>query len=295
MPTLPRDRLGYSSPFTRAPLKLPGNGRMIVWSVINIEEWEITRPMPRQLSIAPMGQSIIPDMPNWTWYEYGMRVGFWRLLQAYARAGVTPTLSLNARVCETYPEVAVAAREAGWEFMAHCLTQMPIQQMEDQREVIRQSAAIIAAFTGQAPKGWLGPGRTQTFHTLDFVAQAGMTWFGDWVLDDQPLWVRTAHGPLLSLPYSAEINDITLMVSHHHESDVLLTRARDAFDRLYAESADSTRIMAIGVHPYVTGQAHRIKYFEELYDYINQHDGVVHMVGGEIYDWYAGQVPQPAR
>ena len=293
MSTLPRDRLGYSSPFTRPPLKLPGKGRMIVWSVINIEEWEITRPMPRQLSMAPMGQSIIPDMPNWTWYEYGMRVGFWRLLKAYEKAGVRPTVSINARVTETYPEASAAARDAGWEFMAHCLTQMPIQAIEDQRDMMRASADIIEKFTGSRPSGWLGPGRTETWHTLDYAAEAGFTWFGDWVLDDQPVWVKTAHGPLCAVPYSSEINDITLMVSHHHESEVLYSRARDAFDRLYAESADSTRVLAIGVHPYVTGQAHRIKYFEQLYDYINGLDGVVHMVVAEIMDWYAKQVARP--
>ncbi len=120
-----------------------------------------------------------------------------------------------------------------------------------------------------------------------------MTWFADWVLDDQPIWVRTANGPLLSVPYSAEINDITLMVSHHHQSDVLFKRAADAFDRLYQESAQSARVMAIGVHPYVTGAAHRIKYFEQLYDYINKHRGVVHWTGQDIYDWYAKLVPPP--
>jgi peptidoglycan/xylan/chitin deacetylase (PgdA/CDA1 family) len=288
--TLPRERLSYSSPFTRPPLKLPGKARMIVWSVVNIEEWEITRPMARQLSQPPMGQTPIPDMPNWTWYEYGMRVGFWRLKRALQNAGVTPTMSINAKVCETYPEVAAAARDAGWEFMAHAFVQMPIQQIEDQRAVIKQSCDVIEKFTGKRPTGWLGPGRGQTFDTLDYVTECGLTWFGDWILDDQPLWVKTRHSPILAVPYSAEINDITLMISHHHESDVLLKRTIDAFDRLYAESADSTRVMAIGVHPYVTGAAHRIKYFEELYDYINRHD-VVHWTGQQIYDWYSGQVP----
>jgi peptidoglycan/xylan/chitin deacetylase (PgdA/CDA1 family) len=293
MPTLPRDRFSYSSPFTRPPLRLPGAGRMIVWSIINIEEWEITRPMPRQISIAPMGQSIIPDMPNWTWYEYGMRIGFWRLLKAYEKAGVTPTVSINAKVCESYPEAASAARDAGWEFMAHCVTQMPIQQIEDQRGLIADSVRLIEKFTGKRPTGWLSPGRTQTWHTLDYVAEAGLSWFGDWILDDQPIWVKTAHGPLVGVPYTAEFNDITMMVSHHHESRVLFERGRDVFDRLYAESAESTRVMAIGVHPYVTGQAHRIKYFEELYAYINSHEGVVHMVGGEIADWFRAQTPPP--
>jgi allantoinase len=287
----PRERFDYSSPFTRPPLKLPGNGRIVVWTVVNIEEWEITRPMARQLSIAPQGQSVIPDMPNWTWYEYGMRVGFWRLMRALETAGVTPTMSINAKVCETYPEVAAAARDANWEFMAHSYVQMPIQQIEDQRAVMRQSIDMIEKFTGKKPTGWLGPGRGQTHDTLDYATECGFTWFGDWVLDDQPFWVKTANGPILAVPYSAEINDITLMVSHHHESDVLLKRTADAFERLYEESAESTRVLAIGVHPYVTGAAHRIKYFEQLYDYINRHDGVVHWTGQQIYDWYAKQVP----
>src|SRR6202521_5824775 len=150
MPTYPRDRFAYSSPFTRRPLRLP-KGRMIVWTVVNIEEWEITRPMARQLSIAPQGQSAIPDMPNWTWYEYVMRVGFWRLMRALKKARVTPTMSINAKVCETYPEVAAAARDAGWEFMAHSYVQLPIQQIEDQRAVIRQSVEVIEKFTGRRP------------------------------------------------------------------------------------------------------------------------------------------------
>ena len=148
---------------------------MIVWSVVNIEEWEITRPMARQLSIAPQGQSVIPDMPNWTWYEYGMRVGFWRLMRALKKAKVTPTMSLNAQVCETYPEATAAARDAGWEFMAHSYVQMPIQQIADkQREVMEQSIDILKKFTGKTPTGWLGPGRGQMFDTLDHVGDGGL-------------------------------------------------------------------------------------------------------------------------
>ena len=291
--TLPHDRLAYSSPFTRPPLRLPGSARMVVWSIVNVEEWEVTRPMARQLTQPPGGHQPVPDMPNWTWYEYGMRVGFWRLLRAYAAADVTPTLSINAKVCETYGQVAAAARDAGWEFMAHSYVQMPLHQITDERTNIRQSLDILERFIGKRPTGWLGPGRMQTFDTLDYLAECGLAWFGDWVLDDQPLWVKTAHGPILSIPYSAEINDITMMVSHHHESDVLMKRTIDAFDRLYDESEESARVMAIGVHPYVSGAAHRIKYFEQLYDYMRRKD-VVFWTGQQIYDWYSSIVPKPA-
>jgi peptidoglycan/xylan/chitin deacetylase (PgdA/CDA1 family) len=289
----PRDRYKYSSPFTRPKLRLPGDGRIIVWSVVNIEEWELTRPMARMVSPPPMGTPAIPDVPNWTWHEYGMRVGIWRLLNAYKKFGVTPTLSLNASVCETCPEVAGAARDAGWEFMAHSYVQMPIHQIEDQRSVMKKSIATLEAFTGKRPRGWLGPGRTQTWHTLEFMVESGFTWFGDWILDDQPFWVATANGPILSIPYSVELNDITVMVSGQHESDAMLKRTVDAFDRLYEESADSTRVMAIAVHPYVTGASHRIKYFEKIYEYINGRRGVVHWTGEQIYSWYTAQNPAP--
>ena len=233
-------------------LRLPGNGRMIVWTVVNIEEWEITRPMARQLSQPPMGQTPIPDMPNWTWYEYGMRVGFWRLMRALEKAQVTPTISINAKVCETYPRSG--GRRARCRLGIHG-AQLCADADPADRGPARGDAAVDRdhrAFTGKTPTGWLGPGRGQTHDTLDYAAECGFAWFGDWVLDDQPFWVRTAHGPILSIPYSAEINDITLMVSHHHESDVLLKRTADAFDRLYEEWAESARVLAIGVHPYVT-------------------------------------------
>src|ERR1700716_1826115 len=173
MVTYPRDRFAYSTPFTRPPLRLP-KGRMIVWSVVNIEEWEITRPMARQLSQPPMGQTPIPDMPNWTWYEYGMRVGFWRLMRALDKAGVTPTMSINAKVCETYPEVAAAARDANWEFMAHSYVQMPIQQIEDQRAVMRQSIDMIEKFTGKKPTGWVRARPRRAPHTLGHSHAGGV-------------------------------------------------------------------------------------------------------------------------
>ncbi|RAI43000.1 polysaccharide deacetylase family protein [Rhodoplanes roseus] len=291
----PRERFDFSSPFRRPALKTDDGTRLIVWPVINIEEWELERPMARQASPPPGGASgAVPDMPNWTWHEYGMRVGFWRLLEAFEARAIKPTISINAKVCETCPQVAEAARDAGWEFMAHCYVQMPIHKVEDQRAMIDQSLATLEKFLGYRPRGWLGPGRTQTFETLDHVAAAGCDWFGDWILDDQPFWVKTKSGPIVSVPYTVEINDITIMVSGQHESDAMLKRAADAFDRLYAESAQSVRIMAFGVHPYVSGAAHRIRYFEEMLDLFRSRPGVAFWNGARIRDWFAAQQPMPA-
>jgi peptidoglycan/xylan/chitin deacetylase (PgdA/CDA1 family) len=283
---LPSDRIDFSAIVDRPPLRLPGGARLVVWPIVNLEVWEITRPMPRQILAPPTGVPLQPDYPHWSWHEYGMRVGFWRIREALERFGVTPTLSINAAVCERYPRVAGAARDLGWEFMGHSYVQMPIHQIEDQRGLIRQSLDTIQRFTGKRPRGWLGPGLTQTHETVDLLAEAGVQYIGDWVLDDQPCELRTAHGPLYTLPYTLELNDIPVMILQQHPSDMLLRRTMDAFDRLYQEGADSARVLAVAVHPYISGVPHRIKYFEAIFEYMQRHAGVLFWTGEQILDWY---------
>ena len=140
--------------------------------------------------------------------------------------------------------------------------------MEDQREAIRKSVEVIRKFTGKAPSGWLGPGLTETPETLDLLAEAGLQYVADWVNDDQPYEIKTAHGPLFSIPYSVELNDIPMMVLQHHEAEEFFRRAKDQFETLYAEGAKSARVMAIAVHPYISGVPHRIKYFEKTLAYL---------------------------
>jgi allantoinase len=284
--TLPRERIEYSAIVDRPPLRLPGGARLVVWPIVNLEVWEIVRPMARQVLPAPGGVSPIPDVPNWAWHEYGMRVGFWRLKAALDRFGVIPTLSINAGVCLDYPRVAGAARDAGWEFMGHSFVQMAIHQIEDQPALIRKSLETLRQFTGKKPRGWLGPGLTETYETVDYLAAEGVEYVGDWVLDDQPCEIRTAHGPMYTLPYTLELNDIPMMMVQHHTSDLFLRRVIDQFDRLYAEGAETARVMAIAVHPYISGVPHRIKHFEAAFAYMQRHAGVLFWTGEQILDWY---------
>jgi allantoinase len=196
-------------------------------------------------------------------------------------------LSINARVCEDYARVARQAADDGWEFMAHAYEQGPIHKVDDQPAMIKRTMDVIEQFTGHPSIGWLGPGLTQTLETPDYLAEAGIKYIGDWVFDEIPTTVNTSHGPLVALPYTLELNDIPTMIVQHHESGYWKDRCIDAFDRLYAEGATRPRVMTISIHPYISGQPHRIKYLEEVYDYINSFDGVVHMNGKEIYEWYA--------
>lgn len=287
MTMIPRERAPFIPIVDRPAMNVPGDGRIIVWSVVNLEVWDISRPMARQMVPAPTGQVLLPDVPNWSWHEYGMRVGVWRFFDLYKKLGIRPTLSINARVCEDYTRVARQAADDGWEFMAHAYEQGPIHKVDDQPAMIKRTMDVIEKFTGHPSIGWLGPGLTQTLETPDYLAEAGIKYIGDWVFDEIPTTVNTAHGPLVALPYTLELNDIPTMIVQHHESGYWKDRCIDAFDRLYAEGATRPRVMTISIHPYISGQPHRIKYLEEVYDYINRFEGVVHMNGKEIYEWYA--------
>jgi peptidoglycan/xylan/chitin deacetylase (PgdA/CDA1 family) len=287
MPQLPRERAPYSAIVDRPPLKLPGGARMVVWTIVNLEVWDIARAMARQVLPPPTGVPLLPDVPNWTWHEYGMRVGFWRFEALFRRLKIKPTLALNARVCVDYPRVAQACLDAGWEFMGHSYEQGPIHKEEDQAGMIRRSIDEIRRFTGKAPSGWLGPGLTQTLETPDLLAAAGsIKYIGDWVYDDEPTEIRTTHGPLVTIPYSVETNDIPVMMVQHHEAEYWTQKCLDAFDRYYEEGKQRAKIMAIAIHPYISGQPFRIKYLEQIYKKINQKKGVLHWNGEQILDWY---------
>jgi allantoinase len=289
MVMIPRERAPYSAIVDRPPLKLPGRARVVIWTIVNLEVWDIARAMARQVLPAPTGAVLLPDVPNWSWHEYGMRVGFWRFEKLFRRLGMRPTLALNARVCVDYPRVAQVCKDAGWEFMGHSYEQGPIHLEKDQPGMIRRSLDTIEKFTGKRPVGWLGPGLTQTLDTPEHLAAAGIRYIGDWVYDDEPTEIKTANGPLVTLPYSVETNDIPMMLVQHHEAAHWTQKCLDSFERYYEEGAQRAKIMAIAIHPYISGQPFRIKYLEEVYKAIGKRKGVLHWNGEQILDWYLKQ------
>ncbi len=284
----PRERAEYSAIVDRPKLELPGGARVVVWSIVNLEVWDISRPMARQVLPPPTGVTQLPDVPNWTWHEYGMRVGFWRFHAMYERLKIKPTLALNARVCVDYPRVAQACRDSGWEFMGHSYEQGPIHGEKDQPAMIRRCIDTIRDFTGKPPAGWLGPGLTETYETPEHLAAAGIRYIGDWVYDDEPTEIRTQNGPLVTIPYSMETNDIPVMIIQHHEGAYWRQKCIDQFDRLWQEGAKRPKVMAIAIHPYISGQPFRIKYLEQVYAYVAKKKGVLHWNGEQIMNWYLG-------
>ena len=286
---LPSERLPFSGIDQRSPLNFPDGIRLVVWPVLALEHWDISRPMARMVITPPQGQPQQPDMPNWSWHEYGMRVGFWRLKRVFERLGLTPTVTLNARACETYPAVVRACVDNGWELNAHGYDQQPMHKLDDQRASIMKAMDIIEKFGGKRPRGLFGPGLTQTFDTLDYLSAAGIEYIGDWVLDEEPVTLKTTHKPVVALPYNFEVHDIVMMALQQLPSAEWHARALDYFECLYAESAARAKIMAIAVHPYLSGVPHRIRHVERAYAEILSRPGVACWDGEKILDWYLAQ------
>jgi peptidoglycan/xylan/chitin deacetylase (PgdA/CDA1 family) len=228
----------------------------------------------------------MPDVPNWAWHEYGNRVGFWRMLEVFDRLHVPAVLAINGSAIQAYEPIARAALERRWEFIGHGFSQKNMQKVADERVDIQKTTVAIEAFTGRRPRGWLGPGLTETWDTPDILTEEGYDYVCDWVLDDQPVPVRTKTGSLVSMPYTQECNDVAMMLIQHHTASEYRDRAIDQFDQLYSDARDSARVMALVVHPYIMGAPHRLRYFSEALTSMASRPGTLFWTGEQILDWY---------
>jgi len=259
---------------------------MAVWVIVNIEEWNPLEAMPRTVLTPPAGGAPMPDIPNWAWHEYGNRVGFWRMLEVFDALKIPAVLAINGSAIGSYEPIARAALERGWEFMGHGFSQKNMQKVTNEREDIVKTREAIRAFTGRPPRGWLGPGLTETWETPDLLVEEGYDYVADWVLDDQPVWLKTRGKPILNLPYTQECNDVAMMLIQHHTAAEYRNRAIDQFDQIHKDSAHSARIMALVVHPYIMGAPHRLRYFQEALQHMRARSDVLFWTGERIHDWY---------
>jgi allantoinase len=288
---LPTDRITYSPISDRPRVELPDGARMVVWVIVNIEEWSPLETMPRTVLTPPAGGSPMPDIPNWAWHEYGNRVGFWRMLEVFDELNIPATLAINGSAIRSYEPVARAALDRSWEFMGHGFGQKNMQKVENEREDIVKTREAIRAFAGRPPRGWLGPGLTETWETPDLLVEEGFDYVADWVLDDQPVRLKTRSKPIVSVPYSQECNDVAMMLLQHHVAAEYRNRAIDQFEQIYRDSLTSARVMALVVHPYIMGAPHRLRYFREALLHVRTRSDVLFWTGERIHDWYVAVNP----
>ena len=266
----------------RPRITWPNGARVAFWVAPNIEFYEIDPP--RKPSRGAWAKPH-PDVVGYSYRDYGNRVGFWRMLEAFDRCGMRGSVSLNVAMCEHHPEIIEECARRGWEFYSHGTynTRYMFGMTEEQeREVIRDSIDTIRKHTGQKLDGWLAPALTNTERTLDLVADMGLTYVRPLFHDDQPSPVKTRSGTLVSIPYSLEMNDVIAynvnLVSPRAYGDII----KRQFDRLYEEGEHSGTVMCIPLHPYLVGWPYRMKAFEDALRHVTGHDKVWLATGREI-------------
>jgi len=287
-------RYDFSPIVDRPPLRWPNGARVAVWVIPNVEYFEFDlpgttfRPPPREM----------PDVINYSWRDYGPRVGIWRTMDTLDRFGIRGTAALNSLVCRHHPRIVEEMLKRDWELMGHGTTNSRsiVGLSEDaERELIQSTLREIRECTGQTPRGWLSPGLGETYKTPDLLAEAGIQYVCDWVADDQPFVIKVRRGTLLAMPYTVELNDIPLFIGQNRTGQQYFETIRDQFDILYREGEANGRVMAISLHPFLVGVPHRLKYLERALEYISRHSGVWLATGGEIADSYLrGRSETPA-
>jgi allantoinase len=285
---VPREhgRFDYSAIVDRKPLRWPNGARVAVWVIPNIEFFLFDRPGVR---VSGSGATLNPDVMNFSWRDYGARVGIWRMMEIMERYGVKGTVALNSDVCAKYPRIIEAGNTLGWEWMAHGTTNsilLNAQSEDEERALVRESVETIAKGTGHRPRGWLSPGLSETVRTLDLLAEAGIEYVGNWVNDEQPYPMRVKTGSMLSIPYSIELNDIPNFLELKRTGEEFGRQICDQFDVLYEDGATSGRVMAICLHPFLIGHPHRSRYFAKALEHITARSEAWVTTGSEIVDWY---------
>ena len=231
------------------------------------------------------------DFPNYTWREYGQRVGVFRMFETFDAAGVKPSCTINAVTAQRRRAMLDAALSRGCEIVAHNYEQGELltdyaKDPAREREVIERTLAVYEQAVGRKAKGWLSSSLRGTLNTADILAEYGCTFYCDIMNDDQPYLLRTPHGPIVATPYSNEINDFTFITRKNYTTDQFRDALIEELDVLYAEGAKTGRIMNVGLHPHVSGRAHRIRAIREFIQHAQSLPGVWWATREEIADWY---------
>lgn len=277
---------------TAAPeLPLYKGKRILAHLVVNVEHWRFDHPMPRGISTPPQGLHSVPDVPNFAWAEYGLRVGMPRMFKAFEERAIPAGLSLNADVVEVYEPVAQKALDLNWEFIGHGMYQKAVQTEADEEAIIQASLEKLTRFTGQKVQGWLGPGLGESFATPDYLAKAGIEYILDWVLDDQPCWMKTASGPIVNMPYNLELNDSPIYAIQSQPTGEFLNRLRRTLECFDAEPETGPKVLSIGLHPHLMAVPHRYGEFCAMLDLLQAHSDVEFVQARELLDWVRQSLP----
>lgn len=282
-----KSRIAFRMMEEQPRLPAPKGKPLIVQIVMNVECWAFDKPLPRKLLNAPYNQDPVPDIPNYCWVEYGLRIGMSRFMRMCANRDLPVSINLNSAIITAYPSLAAAIREMGCEIVGHGVHQRMLFMEEDEGVVIRKCLDQIEEFYGRRPRGWLGPGLAETFDTLDYLKLAGVEYVMDWVLDDFPDWLETKHGRLVSVPYGGlDLNDVTIWMGDRLPASEYIHRVRSTVATFETEMSERPRVLTLALHPHVACVPHRMPIIIETIDWLRSRDDTIFMAGGQIADWF---------
>jgi len=295
----PRRALGYDHalyPYSalpdRKPLAWPGGKSVATWIVVSLEWFPIT-PSDTPFRAPGHMQTAYPDYRHYTSREYGTRVGFYRLLDAFAKAGVKVSVAANGAIAQRYPSIIRDVVEAGHEVIAHSTdmngTIASTLPVEDERALIRDSIAALCDVTGTAPRGWLSIARSQSFATPDLLVEAGIEYCCDWANDELP-WAF-ANG-LVNLPLNHELSDRQILNVQQQSVDSYAQQMLDAHDWLgaEAETQGGARLLPLHLTPYIMGLPYRMDAFERLLADLAARPQTWFARGSDILDSFRSQM-----
>jgi peptidoglycan/xylan/chitin deacetylase (PgdA/CDA1 family) len=262
----------YSPITERPPLEWPGSCRVAFYLGLNVEHFLIDRPST-STSTATIG--LTPDPMNYSWREYGVRVGVWRAIDLLDRLEIPASVLLNSDVCRFYPQIIEAVRTRNWVFLGHGQNNSILRagmDEESERSYLAEMVRMIESATGTRPLGCLGPALTETFNTPRLLRELGATYVLDWCNDDQPYPLALAG--MVSLPYGIQLNDISLIVSRSYSGPEYVQMVCDHIDQLLDESSVAGRVMALPIHPFVINQPSLHRYLAQALEAVKAREGV---------------------
>ena len=279
----------------RPRIEWPSGARVAFWLGLNIEHYEVDKP---STSIFAGTTGLSPDPLNYGWRDYGPRVGLWRMAEVMERHGIRGSVLLNSDVCRRCPEIIELGSERNWVWLAHGRNNSIFQaglSEDEERDYLSEVVDTLVKETGRSPKGWLGPALTETYNTPRLLSELGLTYVCDWCSYDQPFPLNVPGRRMISVPYSIEINDISLFVGKGLSGDGFYRAVMDQFEMLYESASASGLVMSLAVHPFITGQPFRLKYLDKILGAVAATKDVWLATSDEIADYYLVHHYETAR
>lgn len=287
MEFLQNPRLAYSPIEKRPDFTWPGGKRLAVYVALCVEHFSYGSGLG--LPYSPGLQH--PNSYNWAWREYGNRVGGFRLARLFDEYDLPLAVLLNTACYDHCPELIEVFRKRGDEFVAHGHTNSEHQNgmtSDQEAELIGKVTRLMEQNEGVAPKGWMSPGAHPSANTEDLLKKAGYSYTLDWPMDDQPSWLDTTHGKLLSVPYPHEVNDVPMIVLHDGTGSAFADMAIDNLEEMLEQSNDQPLVYGITIHTFIVGQPFRIRQFRRVLERLNAYrDRIWLTTPGLIHDHYA--------